>query len=254
MRWLFISSLAFLGACVSSGKYDSMEDQYKTTYLRYKREQMKNRHLTSQMKSSSQEMGNLKDRNANNRERLALLERNLHHAQRYARQNQYYAEKIRAALAIEGLDVRLEDDRLLIKLPGDVLFASGSASLSSSGQGHIRELGRILISMSDRKVQIEGHTDNVPINTTQYPSNWYLGYDRAMSVLKVMTAQGFSENLISAASYGENMPIAENTTSHGKQQNRRIEVLVIPNLDHLQEVVGNDSSPPAPSYYDIPSF
>ena len=236
-HWLLVIPICLISACVTSGTYDEMEKKYKDTYLKLRKEQLKNDQLNGALRNNAEELNQLKNGNLNQAEQIALLKRDLEFANQYMEQNKVYADKIKRALAMEGLEVSLEDDRLLVKLPGDVLFPSGSARLSRQGMDHITRLGEILSTMDQRKIQVEGHTDNVPIRGGRYDSNWYLGYDRAMSVLKLLVNKGVNQSLVSAASYGENKPIASNTTSQGKQQNRRIEVLIIPNLEPLKDFI-----------------
>jgi chemotaxis protein MotB len=77
------------------------------------------------------------------------------------------------------LKVKIVNGRMVVELATDVLFASGKAELSPSGKGAIREVAVVLASIAERKYQVEGHTDNVPISTAQYPSNRVLASARA---------------------------------------------------------------------------
>jgi chemotaxis protein MotB len=90
-----------------------------------------------------------------------------------------------------------------------------------------------LSAIPDRKFQVEGHTDNVPIRTEQFPSNWELASARALTVLKTMVDAGMPAARVSAASFGDSKPAASNDSSDGKAQNRRIEIVVVPDLSTL---------------------
>lgn len=132
------------------------------------------------------------------------------------------------------LKVEVVDGRITLGVAADVLFASGSAELSRGGRENIIEITRILTKkVGDRDFQVEGHTDNEPINTPQFPNNWHLGADRAIAVTQLMIANGFPEDQISAASFGDNNPVAANGSNGGKAQNRRIEIVVLPDLADL---------------------
>lgn len=131
------------------------------------------------------------------------------------------------------LKVEIVDGRMVVVLASDVLFASGSANLSREGKSAIAEVAALLADIPDRKFQIEGHTDNVPIRTATYPSNWELASARALTVLKTMLEAGMSTDRISAASFGDSKPAKENETSEGKAANRRIEIVVTPDLSTL---------------------
>jgi chemotaxis protein MotB len=142
------------------------------------------------------------------------------------------------------LKVTIVDGRMVVALASDVLFASGSARLSEDGKASIAEVATVLASIPSRKFQIEGHTDNVPIKSAQYPSNWELAAARAITVLKTMLDAGMPPERISAASYGESKPAQPNDTVEGRAANRRIEIVVVPDLsslpgfDELNEVAG----------------
>lgn len=131
------------------------------------------------------------------------------------------------------LKVKMVDGRMVVTLATDVLFSSGSATLSKEGVGAVQEVGKVLASIGGRKFQIEGHTDNVPIKTPQFPSNWELASARSLTVLKTMVDAGMPAGRISAASFGESRPAAPNETSDGRSSNRRIEIVVVPDLSSL---------------------
>lgn len=141
--------------------------------------------------------------------------------------------KFKSLIDAGKLKVRIIDGRMVVVLASDVLFASGSATLSRDGKAAIAEVAQLLASIPNRKFQIEGHTDNVPISTAQYPSNWELAAARAITVLKTMIDAGMPIDRISAASFGESKPAAPNDTPEGRAQNRRIEIIIVPDLSTL---------------------
>jgi len=131
------------------------------------------------------------------------------------------------------LRVRIVDGQMVVELATDVLFPSGSAVLSSDGKAAVVEVATVLASIPERRFQIAGHTDTVPIRTARYRSNWDLAFDRAHSVLQAMIDAGMPNTRISASSYGEYRPTAANETDEGKAKNRRIEIIVVPDLSQL---------------------
>lgn len=130
------------------------------------------------------------------------------------------------------LNVRIRDGRMVLDLPTDILFASASAKLSEEGQQALTEVGRILAEIR-RRFQVEGHTDNLRIRTAQFPSNWELGAARALAVVDTLIAAGVDPTALSAATYGEFRPAADNATPQSRQRNRRIEVVIVPDLSSL---------------------
>jgi chemotaxis protein MotB len=131
------------------------------------------------------------------------------------------------------LQVKIVDGRMVVALASDVLFASGSAKLSKDGEAAIAEVARLLIEIPDRKFQVEGHTDNVPMKSAAYASNWELAAARALTVVKTMIDAGLPGGRISAASFGEFKPAWSNDTQEGRGANRRIEIVVVPDLSSL---------------------
>jgi chemotaxis protein MotB len=129
------------------------------------------------------------------------------------------------------LAVSIDRGRMVIQLPQDVLFASGSATLGAEGRQTLAEVGAVLAELGDRTFQVEGHTDNVPIANAPFASNWELSSARALSVVRVLIDAGVSETNLSGAGYGEFQPVASNDDRDGRRLNRRIEIVMLPNLD-----------------------
>ena len=141
--------------------------------------------------------------------------------------------KFKALIDAGKLKVRIVDGRMVVVLATDILFGSGSANLSKDGKAALSEVAQVLASIPGRSFQVEGHTDNVPIATAQYPSNWELASARAINVLKAMVESGLPAGRVSAASFGDARPSVANDSSDGKAQNRRIEIIIVPDLSGL---------------------
>jgi len=152
------------------------------------------------------------------------------------RRNQIYEKFVdRLKTMIDGgqLTVSIEQGRIVINLPNNVLFKSGSAKLNPKGEVALTQIASVLSQFSDRRFQIEGHTDNKPIKSAQFPSNWELSTSRALTVIHLLTDMEVVPENISAAGFGEFRPRADNETEEGRQLNRRIEIIMLPNLDIL---------------------
>ena len=158
------------------------------------------------------------------------------------RRNEIYAQFVdRLKTMIDGgqLTVSIEQGRIAINLPNNVLFKSGSASLNSEGSEALTQIAAVLSQFSDRRFQIEGHTDNNPISSARFPSNWELSTSRALAVVHLLSGLGVSAENISAAGFGEFHPRASNDSEEGRQLNRRIEIIMQPNLDILSNELPN---------------
>ena len=131
------------------------------------------------------------------------------------------------------LTVSIEKGRIVINLPDNVLFATGHSNVNPEGQEALKQIATVLKEFSDRSFQVEGHTDNVPMKSARYPSNWELSTARAMSVVHLMITEGVDAKNISAAGFGEFQPRADNEKKEGRALNRRIEIIMLPNLEIL---------------------
>ncbi len=148
--------------------------------------------------------------------------------------NRIYEETLgRFRSLIDGgrVSVNIVRGRMVIQLPQDILFASGSATVGAEGRRTLAEVGGVLAELADREFQVEGHTDNVPISTERFPSNWELSSARALSVVRVLIDAGVPPDNISGAGFGEHRPVASNAEAEGRRRNRRIEIVMLPNLD-----------------------
>jgi chemotaxis protein MotB len=125
---------------------------------------------------------------------------------------------------------------MVLQLPNDVLFDSGRAAVKQEGKATIQEVAAILKTIGDRQFQIAGHTDNEPIRSSSYPSNWYLSTSRAIKVVEILIDEGVDPKVLSACGYGEFDPVAPNDTAENKAKNRRIEIVIQPNVDELLTV------------------
>ncbi len=152
--------------------------------------------------------------------------------------NRIYEEvlgRFRSLIDAGRLSVSIVRGRMVINLPQDILFASGSANLGRDGRETLGEIASVLSEFADRTFQVEGHTDDDPISTAQFPTNWELSAGRSLSVVKLLVERGVSPELVSGAAYGEFQPVATNETEGGQRLNRRIEIVMLPNLDVIAE-------------------
>lgn len=164
---------------------------------------------------------------------LADLERRRAEAEARVQEFRSLLARFRSLIDAGKLKVRIVDGRMVVVLATDVLFASGSASLSKDGKAAIVEVAGVLASIPKRTFQVEGHTDSVPISSAQFPSNWELAAARAITVTRTMVDAGLPGERVSAAGFAEFKPVAPNDTQEGKAQNRRIEITIVPDLSTL---------------------
>lgn len=130
----------------------------------------------------------------------------------------------------EEIEMKYSLNYVKLTLPGETLFSSGQATLKAEALPIIDGIGTMIVDsqFSEYSIQIEGHTDNVPINTSYFPSNWELSAARAIAVgTYILDTKDFDPTKIVCAGYGEFYPIVDNDTTANKAMNRRVEVKVV---------------------------
>lgn len=136
------------------------------------------------------------------------------------------AREMQDLVFTEQLMIRQHRGWVELELRNDVLFASGSANLAPNAEGIVRRLAAQLLEVPN-PVLIEGHTDNVPISTANFPSNWELSASRAASVARLMAAAGISETRLTVVGFGEHRPVETNESSEGRAANRRVIMAIL---------------------------
>jgi len=141
------------------------------------------------------------------------------------------ARKIRQVIEKDGIlkkavTVKVTDKGIAIRISDPVGFKVGSDKIEPKFRDVLLKILDIIQEMPDRMIRVEGHTDNTPIHSSRFPSNWELSAARALSVVKLFYKNGEDPTKLSALGYGEFHPIAPNTTEENKRKNRRIEIFV----------------------------
>lgn len=139
----------------------------------------------------------------------------------------------------EDLTVSMKDGKVYVSLSEQLLFKSGSAAVDPKGEQALGQLATVLNANPDISVMVEGHTDTVPIATAQFKDNWDLSTARAASIVRLLTKDhGLDPRRVTAAGRGEFMPVASNEEEPGRARNRRTEIILIPRLEELYELIG----------------
>lgn len=129
------------------------------------------------------------------------------------------------ALDLQGVDATPGTEGLTLRIADNLLFASGQAELMYEGMALIGELTSILEQFPG-EISVEGHTDNVPINTARFPSNWELSSARAISVLLFLEQEGIADTRMRAIGYADTRPLQPNDSVEGRASNRRVELIL----------------------------
>lgn len=146
-----------------------------------------------------------------------------------------------------GLKVEIRRNRMVIRLPGDVLFASGRANLKDEGVKVLDAVAEVIRNdkqLAQRYFQVAGHTDNKPLKGGAFKDNWGLSAMRAREVLMYLIAPtdakggggGLDPNKLHAAGYADTDPVAANADDQGRQQNRRVELVLMPDVEEMLDL------------------
>ena len=147
-------------------------------------------------------------------------------------------DEMRSALESKDVTISSLQGKLTVNILDRVMFDSGEAILKPDGEAVMRKIAGILAGHPELKIQVIGHTDDVPIHT-RFPSNWELSTARALAAVHFLTERaGVDPRRVGAAGYGDYRPIAENSTAEGRARNRRIAIAILPD-----ELAAADATP-----------
>jgi chemotaxis protein MotB len=171
------------------------------------------------------------------------------HAQAEQRNELYrtLVARLRDAIGAGTLAVEVRKGKMLVKLGDAILFDPGQAMLKPDGQRALRQVAQALKEIPERDFLVAGHTDNRPIKSSPYASNWELSTARAVTVVRFLQSEGVDPRHLAAAGYSEFDEVAENDSPEQRAQNRRIEVVVMPRIDELPQIDINETPAPAPA-------
>jgi len=138
------------------------------------------------------------------------------------------------------LKVDVRQGQLVLELPATVLFASGSAEPSAKAKVTVPQIAFVLKKMPDRTFMVVGHTDNAKLVNSTFKDNWELSTERALAVTRILVEAGMNPKHLIAAGEGEHHPVADNHSATGRQRNRRIEIVLLPNIAELPALPGDN--------------
>jgi chemotaxis protein MotB len=210
-----------VAGCVSKGDYEKLETDKNGEIAALK----KDKTALEQQKTS------LEQQQAESRKRIDALEQEKAQLQSTSQQKQTQYDALVAGLTEEvkkgELQVRQYKDMLTVDVAEQLFFDSGRADLKDTGKAVLKKVGEALKGYEDKVIRIVGHTDNVPIKTKVFPSNWELSVARATTVVRYLQEVGIPPERMVASGRAEYQPIAENDTAEGRKKNRRIEITLI---------------------------
>ncbi|MCK4852324.1 MAG: OmpA family protein [Candidatus Omnitrophica bacterium] len=149
--------------------------------------------------------------------------------EKFAKAKSMLGKKLKQQIADEDVFLRMSDGSLVIVLSDNILFDSGKAELKERAFPVLGKVAEIIKrEVPGKNIGVGGHTDNVPITFSNWKSNWELSSARATNVLYFFEDEGIPSEKLSATGYGEYRPIASNDTPGGREKNRRVEIIILP--------------------------
>ncbi len=255
MRILTLSTLAAVLA-VSSVGCGYSEDQWQAQLAKYnqlksdddakdaqlKDAQKKVDDLTAQLKNMGVDLGTTKANLADQAKALAEYQARAHQLEVIKERFEKLKSKLDELTKL-GLAVNVRHNRMVISLPGDVLFDSGHETLKKDGKDILAKVASVITAdpqLLSRDYQVAGHTDNKPMAHGPFKDNWGLSLMRAREVLVYLVDPDKGGKLPvdhwSAAGFADTDPIASNDTDDGRQKNRRCELIVAPSVEEMLDL------------------
>ena len=202
IRMLLISAAlgSMVSGCVSTGTYEKMETR------------------------KNQEISTLQERvNDLEKQNASLVTNSKEMQKQYDELVQGLSKEVEKG----QLQVKQYKNMLSVALAEQIFFDPGSATLKEGGKKVLKKVGGALKGYENKIIRVVGHTDNVPILKSPFPSNWDLSVARAITVVRFLQDAGVPPERMIAAGRGEYSPVAPNNTPEGRQKNRRIEIMLI---------------------------
>ena len=209
----------------------------------HKKDLDRNAVLTNKLESLGQDVSRLETERGTlggeldqAKKRMEELKKAQAQAEARAAQFRKLVTQFKALTDAGKLQVEIRENRMIVRLGDKILFDPGKTDLKPEGKEALTQVTAVLKDLQNRNFQVAGHTDNVPIKSKKFRSNWDLSTARAVEVLDYMVGAGMESKRVSAAGYADQSPVAPNDSSENMAKNRRIEITLVPNLDDLPPI------------------
>ena len=199
-----------------------------------------NNNLSRNVGALQKDVNNFRDENVDLRTKIEVLQSKTRDLERQKEEEalvmkgtyENLLENMKSEIDKGKITITQLRGKLKVNMLDEILFDSGETTINPQGIKVLKRVGNILLNVKDKAINIEGHTDNVPIGaelSEKYPTNWELSVARATNVARYLQEKsGINPTLLSATGYGEYKPVASNETEEGKAKNRRIEIVLVP--------------------------
>lgn len=252
------TALTMLASCVSQKKYTASQDRAARLHndsvnfynqivgLRGTVSKMEDENMmtANKLNKSREELSQAKQNLSSSNETIASQQARLEELKRLIEQQRQQSEALRKTIAdalvnfnSDQLTVSLKNGKVYVSMSESLLFASGSAEVNKDGKAALATLAKVLNQNTDINVNVEGHTDSIPI-VKRYADNWALSVARSTEITRILI-KDYSVNptRIIASGRSQYFPIADNSSNEGRARNRRTEIILEPKLDKIMELV-----------------
>lgn len=237
----FLLAVVLLSSCVSKKKYDELTAAKEQSEAA----------LRDEIASRDAEINDLKSKSDQLQKDLNMSEQEVQKFAAQVKENNAKIAELQSSIAAafetydpSDINVSEKDGKLYITLANKILFRPGRANMTTESKDIVAEMAKVINDNPDLNLQIEGHTDNEPvrIHKAKYKDNWALSTARALAILAELEKNGVDGKRLTAAGKGETQPIASNETEEGREQNRRTEFIVVPQIDGLYRIYKESGS------------
>jgi chemotaxis protein MotB len=236
---IVLAAALLAGACVPQARYDAAVKDATDAKAALAEQQKKLDAEAAQLAQTQSDLAACngkpvpQDRSAELSAQLEELRKQKAAAEARAALFNAFVAKFKKMIDAGRVTIHVRRGRIVLSLHNDVLFDEGKTDLKPAGTQALTEIAQALKTVSARSFQVAGHTDNLPIKSKEFPSNWELSTERAVVVVKFLSSQGVNPTVLSAAGYGEFDPVAPNSDAGNRTRNRRIEISLVPNIEEL---------------------
>ncbi len=212
-------------SCVSKKKYDSLLSEKASLEMQMKKTQSNNKdkQLKDELQKKDVELDAIRAKIKESNDKIQKLKSAI--------------EQAFADSQDPDIQIQEKNGKLYIILPNQILYKSGSAELDEKGIAMIETMAAIFIKNQGLDIDVEGHTDNIPISNKKYADNWDLSVARAVNVVRKLTEANVNPARLSAVGNGEFSPVVDNKTKENRQQNRRTEFVITPKITGLYQML-----------------
>jgi len=231
-------------------KYNNLDESYNVLSAQSSKklaeQSQKNQELSLQLEEKERKLVLESDRLEKLQNELAERSNQINELQSLINAKEAQMQQLKNAVSSallnfegKGLTVVHKNGKIYVSMENKLLFDSGSWAVGNEGKNAVEQLASVLSKNPDIHVLIEGHTDNVPYTGATVLDNWDLSVKRATAIVRILQNKGVDPKQITAAGRSEYINVDTNATSEGKAKNRRIEIILAPNLDEISKLLNN---------------